>query len=899
MTDPEDNVIAAANEPENNTPSVEAGPPKKEYILNDIKRETFRNEGRPFHLEAETVDNFSKVVRQHYSVFREVPAGTLEPWQAQFQKVFQARVEATTGKPIGSLTETELRQAIEAESVAFVSEAANLETAVAITEFNLTALERGLQVNVRNLRTLNTSIDVEIPETISAGADVDRYRASTPIGTLTGTVVRRIIGNKAITLPERINELIDRYPGGVRPAIIAHLTPSEQAKYIAEVQTRQVKNVTNKTTDFRVDFPATAAAYTVNMAPLTPAQRIFIESYGLHDGENYNSNSTIDPLNPNETINLTTEMRQTIKALTKSRLDFYTATGMEIARVKMNFNDLTEIQAPHTDIQHSAYDTLSALGAFNAEDLRLEYASQAVSKAERETTRMLREDEMRKKESRERSILEAQRDSLSTVDAAASEAERKRIGDLIKQEQENLAKAQAREAAEATIVANEARVKEIEDGFPAGSTEIADYEAWLRASATARVRIANVAIQKALYEPSLRRLKELEADRLKFLPSTPNNQGSGRGGAPRVPPAPNPVDPLTIETYNDIKKQINDLRASFRDHRGRTITLAQVETLLGRIDSQVLSDTQFLSLPEQWTETNAPGVKGLLDERRRLVAQVTRQRNTIRAGIGSTYVREASSDIQEKIATLTEQLTQEDKPETFQTRRKQAIETYLQQVATPEAMVALENRLRLLGLPGGLDFPHHNFYDNYPRVYIRALQAAFGDEVVGENALAFDQFSRLITPEKFTRIYNTLHPGSITDDASFRALAVGSVDRAVVDAIMAQLKQEAVVDLSLGAVPLVEQRRMRSISAVTPDTARLSPAEIAQVKSLEQQIFYYEDDADLRRRLLILTATSAVPPQTPYAFFGSRARIKKAAAFAREIDIIRKQRRTQAFGATT
>lgn len=844
---------------------------------------------KTFELKSTTEQTDELQVVDFFSTYYNISPARMEPWQAQFVDTMRKQVETVAGqRPISTIPEEELLPLIRRVAADFNKDNKNLELIVKMHDFSLRTLQEALQVDITATDILDPNIDTPTPDEIAGGPKVDRYRGTTPINTITGNIVRRIIGNKAITLPEKINEIIDQFPGAVRPAILQHLTASERSRYISEVHSRQVKNATNKASDYNVDFPP-PAGQVADFTGLSDAQIIYLQSLGLEDGENYGSRS--NPNNSNESM--TTFMRNKLKTLTRARVDFYTSTGLDISLIKINFRDTTQIQPGHTLREREAIRGL--VPGADAEDVRLaisEAAADAVTaynlrvKAEREEV----------KRTGDTSVTEQVQNRIADLEKPKSEAtiklEKERIEKLKKIEEENLERANEKKELEKQKKEADKRVKEVEDSGADTTADFAAYDTWPSEKKTLEGEITALEAEKAKYEAPAATLTRLRAELAKLNDNLVQIKASN-------PPkgATAPSTSVTELAAKEISRQIKAKEKELQKKEGIliSITVPDIDIRMGEIGEELVKKRAALERirngPEDWDDAKIARVKSRKDAK----DEITRLNGRISSG---GYPAESPEEIQKKIDDLTKQINRAADPDKFAQITKEAWIEYRNSMLTSDKRREFSERLDLVKA-GLLQLPAIKFYDNWPQAHLQAIQGLFGREaIIAPAKLA--EVTKLLSPERFKELYNLRHPGAITDRASLMALTQAAISAQDLQFMWDSIHESVVGTADLGLVPQDIQRYLQDVTQIKPDATTPKPKE-SDAQVLEQYNFYYRDVADLQLRILAGWAEAAgMAPEDYYKTNTkiNRERIQKAALMAQEVDRLRRRRLEQSYGNT-
>lgn len=870
--------------------TAELGPAR---ALKDVMEVAVVGE-RKYQLKKETEDEFRRLVQEHFTIFSS-PGAAQEAWQTRFIGIFQKQMQSALGtRRFEDLDSDERTQLIAQEAAKFAAENKNVETIIRMAEFDLKAIQEGTFAKIRISDRIDASGHVGTPGLIDIDPALDSFRGATMLRTVAGTAARRVIGRDAIALPRQINKWLD-VAGIDRPAITAHMTPGERASYAERVARERQAHTVNKRSPYTVDF-ATPTLRRVDLSGLGDPQKLLMVSYGLSAGDDYEKRTIIDP-KTGETVPMTTYVESRLKALTDARVDFYTKTGMDVARIKVDFR-IGIRQAAHTKMER---DTITA--GMTTEQARIALSDASIDKSARAIIEAIRSNDRVASQRSNEQNLDAQIQGLSGEKSEEDiKTEKERYEAQKKTLNERKKKAEAREKlekqieeAQEVVAAAERSYTDDSKGLAEAQADYDQYDIWSKERKGLGEKIARLSAEEAQYERASKILGKLQEE-LEKLNSNLSESRSTRDASDNI------RDQITKK-----QAEIAKLKGSFvkKDTDGNEVVDAagnpvsvdfneggnfvagQLVLLRARLEA-------IKDHPEGWDEQKTLLIKG----RRDALAQIVRLQNQLTNGLSSgTLDPEESKSIQEKIDAIDKKIEKVADPDQYANERKEDLETFKQYVDSREARSSRADRLVLMRA-NELPMEVARFQGNWPRIHLRAIQGVFGDDVL-RNPELFTKATRLLSPDMVLRFYN-LRRGLALDEAAFAALPMADVDAADIEFIVSELSKSAYKTSDLAFVSIEEKTLRESASMITPDstTPMISPADI---QLFESTIYYYRDTVDLQITILDSLGASLPTPRTAEDFVNSTNAadidvVKRASLAAREVDKLRKQRLIALYG---
>ncbi len=895
-----------------------------ERQLKDVVLENLIDPREPtFRLKEDSERAFATAVARHYITFSrpDVTARETLAWQKDFISFFGKQVRDAAGgeEEFAALDDKQRSALIQAEADQFVAETRNSQALLSISRFAIETLEAASDTRIDGSGRLDISTHHEDRRTVSDGPAANRYDRGTGVARAAGSVARKLIGpraGQAIGLSPTINNALQ--DAGL-PRIETHIlqTTLEAERQIHENTGQSLVRTTNKETDFTVRFPD-AGARIATLAGLTDPQKRLALSYGLVDGADY------------ERSGLMKSLERDLLDLTEARVDFYTATKMDIGRVRTDFHITIPEQVAHTSIEH-LIDNNPAIPAVD----KLARTNEAGMRQARETlTRRLRENYDRSKLQEDRDAIAEQilAHSRSRSEAEA-EADKKRLEKDKKDEEERLKRAVARETLEAQRKAAELALKAAKDSY---GTEVirrdADREAygeWPAELKAQEARVVELEAQEVEFTEAAATLASLEKSlgenitKLAGIKSAPdaqanqNNQDEDEEAPKRkrksrkdaggtIPPSTRAQDTINGEIRR-LTNRIAALQARFPDldddgdvkldARRRPILIDIAErkrTITAQLVRERAKRDAMKTGPAEMDEATRTKMKTWRDNE----ALITDISNRLTIGLDDgTFEQESSEVIQKRITAITERLLKVTDANEYSLHRKEAYTAVQQYMFSTEGRTNFRANVELLRAGAdNLPMPRSEYYNNWPRAQIRIYQGLFGNRAIGTPDVLM-QVARALPPEKALDYYNEFH-GTRHDAAFFMRMDPALITAADLEYMWNKIRSEAVDSKRLGFIEPAEVSVLEGFKTVDV-VAEDATVDQTVLQQLDQAHFYYRDVADLQLRILMDWAIADGNADNAYLRpleEWHKEKIKWAAKYAQEIDARRKQRQLLFYG---
>lgn len=812
---------------------------------------------RTFQLEQTTEVQYRRTLVEHRHVFKDVLSSDLEPWQVKIRDNFEQYVQAASGN-------------VEQAAAQFVADNRNVEALNKMVELDLQALEIASGAIVRPLDTLNPTVHQPTLDEVSDGERVD------PRLNRLQRVVRQVAGTTPIA--------------GMK----WHLTTTEKRAHELAKQAAKSRDETNKATFYEVVMPGEMARI-VKDTGLTKAQKLRIQSLGLRKGDNYDMRTTpVDPATTNgRHESMTTFIETRIKELTRSRVDFYTATGFDIAQIKFDLSNSTDVQLPHTRLEREVVDAMPAATPRTVDQDRKKIGAAIAKKIEQEALKKIqkKETEARTSDSAIETRVRARIAGLETKQSDDDiKAESERIEEQIKAQEEKKKLAVEKESLEERVKEAEVEVKKMEDEGTEVAADYQTYTEWPEGKSKAQQEVTRLESEVIKYETASAVIVRMQADLAELTKSLSNLRVAPANGKQQpVPNADSIVGAITRQ-ITEKKAEISRKKTSFSSAGIPDIdvqfALRKAELVRAKAKLDAIQKG-----PSGWGDEKITRVKARQD----VIQMKARLEARIKAD--KKFPKDTSEAIQKQIDLLMAQKDNIAGPDEYAQATKEVLEVYLETMLGADNKRTFAERLDLIKADQ-LPLVTARVFDNWPPAYLRAMQGLFGSEVL-RDPIQLSRVTRLLTPQRFVELYNRRDGRRKLTDTTLSTLDYKKVNAQDMQYVWDAIRREAVESESLGQIDDVEKDMRALVSASEPTRVTTKP-NVTDIQTGEAQHYYYRDVPDLRLRILADQAAHAIPPQSIKDYCNDvtdgTKRMQEAMLLAQEIDRLRKKKISQAYG---